>query len=234
MAKVSMDLSELKQMETNAELLKDALKTQKELSAEIEKLQGEKLKILENTKNKVVKVIKNVTEEHVLCTKDDHEVYQILQRYQYGMARYLDSPTLADKPKFDADFISQYLFDKEIIEREGSTETTFIGLDEVKSELRKDIEKNMDAKTKKKIEEADKAIINQSDLLEKIDKLTSENKVLSEENYEIIKSYEEANKLIKELYEIKGKYDRIDRIMQDEFKKNKIINEIIKVLKEKK
>jgi len=157
MAQVKMDASEYEEMKKNARLLEEALAEQKKLHEENKKLKEEKIKALEDAKMKVVKITKDVKVQHALTEKDPEMFLQDFSR-AIGRLRRIHSNSNSD---FGIRSFSDFEF-RQLLEgvpksrilhevrdcfyitelKEGETvETTTHGLDDIKAELRAELDK---------------------------------------------------------------------------------------------
>lgn len=195
-----MDVSEYDAMRENKRLLEASLKKEREYKKEIDRLNEEKIKALEDAKMKVVKVSRRDTHEHVMITRHQADIYRELQHYFSGERSRRDRFNLYDSAT-DLEFVNYLLrtfFKKETsfsIYSDNETVTTH-GLDEIKVELRKDIESKIDKETKDKLERADVAIRRHREIIQEKEELEKELKGLSQK---YTKTLDLCDKLTKEL-----------------------------------
>lgn len=213
MAKIEMDLSEYERIQENKRLLEDSLKNERNLKEEITKLQKEKIQALEDAKMKVIKIKKKESTEHLITHYDtDYEVNKILVRLKQLV--YTSSNHIYEKN------ILYDLYD--ILFKKTTTciiddEITTHGLDEIKSELRIDIEKGINDDIKNKLKDAEKFQEEKYSILEKLSKSNKENSSLNieiENLLNVIKiSQDKLDISDAKLKELTGKFDNIRNII---------------------
>lgn len=145
MAKITMDVSEYETIMETKRLLEDSLKKERELESTIKKLTQEKLKALEDAKMKVVKITKSEVNECLLTRKPVMEILGSL------LALSKRGPDL-HYLEYRIDDIERMFFVKSKLTQFPTETTTLHGLDEVKEEIKRDIEKEY----KSRIEDAEK------------------------------------------------------------------------------
>lgn len=187
MAKIEMDLSEYERIQENKKLLEKSLENERSLRDEITKLQKEKLEALESAKMKVIKIKRNETTEHILMQHssryDLSRLFNILKEYFAGIDNHYTGAILNE--------IVEGLFRKTTSYIIHDDEVTTHGLDEIKEELRIDIEKNINEDIKEKLERASKFQKEKSEILDNLSIATKKNTTLSKENENLIKVIEE-------------------------------------------
>lgn len=239
MAKIEMDLSEYEKMMENKKLLEKSLENERLLQGQIKTLNEEKIKAYEDAKMKVVKTTYINTTETKYMVRSPKDLAKEL-RYLYN---YLSVDNRYDYSIFEheSDRIIKSFF--ETIRSNGIThdETTFHGLDDIKLEIRKELEDNMDQSIKNKIAAADLAnkkfdeLVNEKNKLDKnlsiaremMDSVIKDNDRLTEEN----KKLEEAKEsLLKDIQAISN----IREIMKGGytmFNKSVLLDQIIEQIK---
>jgi hypothetical protein len=187
MEQIKMDVSEYEAMQENKKLLEESLKREKELSAEVSKLQKEKIEALKQNEKRVVKVTTHKSRQFIIQKLPDYEIAQRIEReFSYllrtGAAGRGFKPTRlinndADLAGFKR--LADLFFDIEkahdVVDNE---EITTHGLDEIKKELREQIESGITTAQKKKLEDAKVALKKQNELIEKIEHLQDDNNAL--------------------------------------------------------
>lgn len=150
MATITMDTSEYEVLMDKINLLEKSLEREKELQDKISELKDENIKALENSKMKVVKITKTERVEHLLRRRMDSYTYsKIRSLFGFSGSTYYPSSDM-----FDYETLERLLFSRcESVSFPQETITTH-GLDEVKEELRKEL----DDEIKQKLEIADQKI----------------------------------------------------------------------------
>ena len=240
MAEIKMDISEYELLKENKKLLEESLKKERELQATIDKLSKEKIKALEDAKMKVIKIVRNESTEYLMQKRDNyhvvHQLRMMLSRPDSSGYRTIDSMNFQD--------FGDMLFEKvKSYSIEPKEEITTCGLDEVKAEIRKDLESKIDSNTKKKLDDADVALTKLSELLKENDESLKLIKTLNYTINELTKVNENAvkeiNILKKELVENKGEFLTVVNligVLKDGYtfwNKSKLLDEIIKILKDR-
>jgi hypothetical protein len=216
MAKIEMDLSEFKEMEKNAKLLKDALKREKEQQDKIAIFKEEKIKALEEANMSVTHITRTENTEYVLNKRDPREILQQLERFvrqgdhrfRQGDHRFLGSMQM-DHIEFELNNISDAFFEKTKMYSEPIKTVTTKGLDEVTAEIetrlrleiKGEVQDQLD-QLKRLKEDKVKMISELNNLRFDFAKAEADNEVLTEENLqhaELIESWEESEKLVNEL-----------------------------------
>lgn len=244
MAEIKMDLTEYEILTGKIKLLEQSLEREKLLQAEIKKLSDEKVKALEDAKMKVVKITKTEHTDVLLQSKTNVEIYNILRRVVTGnfVNDRSDRDSYRSNQNMDAsiDYVKDNLFTKTKSRSFPLVETTFHGLDEIKVEIRKDLEQSIDDDIKIKLKYLDEIILKNEDLIVKNTKLTNENVVLNNSVLTLELSVEALNFKIKNYEIIKTKFIKIKDLLIDNnfirfniFKKVKILININNVVNEK-
>lgn len=145
MAEIKMDVSEYEAMKENKALLEKALKEKDDLYAEIKKLNQEKIDALLEAKMKVVRVVRNEFAEHKLVIKSPEEIMVDLNRMFRGeFGDYHNAVR----------YLSDIFFDRKPATSKSSTEeVTTQGLDDIKAELRKEIEADISEDVRDKLKD---------------------------------------------------------------------------------
>jgi len=184
MAQIKMDVSEYEAMQENKKLLEESLKREKELSAEVSKLQKDKIEALRDAQKKIIKINKHVTREYIIPHLSESEMMEKLNREFYYWADMMHrgkQHRIPDHNRFSMEVLgtsrrfADLFFSKEKShDMTTSEEITTHGLDEIKAELKTQLESEMTTATKQKLEKAAKALKKESEYLEKIDNLLNE------------------------------------------------------------
>lgn len=147
MATITMDTSEYEVLMDKMNLLEKSLEREKELQDKISELKDENIKALENSKMKVVKITKTEHTEHLLQIRPDQYTYSKI-RALFG---FTGTESVCPAHMFDFYALEKLLFSRcKSVSYPLETITTH-GLDEVKEELRKEL----DDEIKQKLEIAD-------------------------------------------------------------------------------
>lgn len=174
MAEIKMDLSEYEVLIENKNLYKQGLEREKELNNKLDLLNKEKIKILEESKMKVVKTIKRevleTTSVIVSGVEFIRRVRVFLTNFPYG----------ASDDNFKK-FLQQLFVTKKLPAITESEETYIIGLDEVKKDIREDLEKNLSRNIREKLSFIDDFIEQKEFLIKEKENLFSENSDLKKE-----------------------------------------------------
>ena len=150
MATITMDTSEYEVLMDKINLLEKSLEREKELQDKISELKDENIKALENSKMKVVKITKTDHSEHLLRRRIDSYTYsRIRSLFCNFQPEYPNSTEM-----FDYDKLEDLLFTRTHTHSFPQETITTHGLDEVKEELRKEL----DDEIKQKLEIADQKI----------------------------------------------------------------------------
>jgi hypothetical protein len=228
MAKIEMDLSEYQEIQKNKELLEKSLERERELQEQLNEANKEKIEALEAAKMKVVKINRTHKTQYALIKREPEEIVRRVFRLvgvNENALRGVRGVFIPNINDFDA--VIESFFDvQESISEDPFEEITVHGLDEVKKEIRKDLEAKIDGKTKndlkdfvelqkthKLLSEVNRktVIINKS--LEadnkKLDKLNAD---LAEDNKEL---REEVDNVIKRGKSNAGKLERIRGFASD-------------------
>jgi DNA repair exonuclease SbcCD ATPase subunit len=214
MAEIKMDVSEYEIMKDNKRLLEKALEREQQLSAEIERLNKEKIEALENAKMKVIKISRSERTDYMYMTHYSEdalkELYITLRHSNYSSYPefILRAPSLLNT-----------IFKKETTTHVLNNEITYHGLDDVRAEIRNDIQSQIDEDTKTKLKEADELINKYAKLMKEVDSLRTSESMYKEGN----------RKLTDKCDEYLSKINEIDAIMQ---KDKTIITDIKDVLKD--
>lgn len=195
MAKIEMDLSEYERMMEVKTLLEQSLNNERDLKKEIQKLTDEKLKALEDAKMKVIKINRREVVEYPVQKRDSKTILSTV------LLRLNPAMNLHNLPDINLDDITDIFFEKsKIINENFNDEIITTGLDEITSELRESIKKelsedydetlkkaNIDKKNVKKLEEELK-LSNTS-----YEYLLEENEKLNNDKTELIKQKNKLN-----------------------------------------
>lgn len=213
MATITMDTSEYEAMKKVEKLLEASVENERKLAEEIKQLNTEKIKILEEASMKVVKISKIETREHLLFKVDK----RILQSKFEDIRVLLNRPIergWSDRESRNYEMITNILescYDKPVTTGFPVTTIETHGLDEVKKEIREDLEKELSDEVKRKMQIADTAF-------ETITKLKQENKELITNQSKLILELDSTSKE-KDLLEKK-----VDELVDGNVKVSKVIN----------
>lgn len=246
MAEIKMDVSEYNEIMENKKLLKESLEREKELNDQIQKLNKEKLKAYEDAKMQVVYQNKKVIEEVNIESVDVDELYGYMthRRYDGRSGRYIyeKSPFV-----YSENILNRFIRKTKVV-REEPTEITVKGLDEVKIELRKDIESKLDKEIYDKISKYDKLskIIGEKDKeissfhkkeLTYLDEIDSLNKHIESVEHNFEKKVKECSELSSKLSKQKESLETINEIRSilsdgfgKVFNKSSLLNKISKLV----
>ncbi len=206
MATITMDSTEYEFMKKTEKLLQDSLEKERELKKQIDTLNKEKIKAYEDAKMKVVKTTKKVVTQHIMQKRPTMNILARMSEvlhsfYDRSNNRWRDIQDHEIQRLIDMCFES---LTSESIELGNPDTIELIGLDDIKAELKKDLLDKLNKDTKKKLEDADVALVKQKELLDLNDKNTKELGILNsiiDENYKVIDRYKVENeKLKKDLY----------------------------------
>lgn len=213
MAKVEMDLSEFEVLKENKVLLEASLKNERDLREKINLLNKEKIKALEDARMKVVKIVKSEHMEHHYIKRDARK-FLIDFCYRFGITDVVNKFNL-DRPgavEAVVDRIHNSLF--ETVTSTTSKfpqEITMEGLDDVRNELKREIEQtiNNDITTKLKI--ADGFEDTKQELLLKISDLNNLNDLLNAQNDTLLSSRSQTVEKLKICEEEKRELNKINK-----------------------
>jgi len=181
MAKIEMDVSEYEIMNENKRLLEESLKNERELRDKISILEKEKQKTLENAQKKIVKTIVIKKQEVALVSKDSKTIWNnVLKDFSIFMDYNFHTNLNIRDSYFGQQFVNAF-FDKQVIVDESETQTAFVGLNETKEEIKKQL-----------LKEIQKEIIDKAN---SYDSLYSENKRLADTNVMLRKSVDNFKKI---------------------------------------
>ena len=189
MAEIKMDISEYEIMKDNKRLLEKALEREQQLSAEIERLNKEKIEALENAKMKVIKIARSERTEYLINISDSEQIYMDIY---HALGGYTHSGFYEFKKRISS---LDKLFKKETFTNVLSNEITYHGLDDIKAEIRNDIQSQIDEDTKTKLKEADEIISKYAKLMQEADLLRTSENTCKENNRKLNEAHE--NCLIK-------------------------------------
>ena len=237
MAEIKMDVSEYEAMQENKKLLEKALEKEEKLNKQIIDLKQEKIDSLKETEKKVVKIITRQTQEILLTKKPDHEIMSDLSRLFYDMND--PNRSYGYNPLSLVENMKHAFFQVEKVESIVDDSVTIHGLDEVKSEIRAELEKEVkdevnrlksSVKYMKQTEEN-----NASDLL-KVAGLKSEVNTLKGDKEKLEKEKEELEEDRKKFDELKTRvYEAINELNNDSlFTRGQTMRNAITILKSKK
>lgn len=209
MAEIKMDVSEYELLKENKKLLEDSLKKERELSEEIAKLKEEKIKALEDAKMKVIKINKQEITEYRYINTEYANRY--LPELIYRIQNNRNGNPLLDSS------ISEEIFNK-LFKKVTSISTpineiTTIGLDEVKKELREDIESKINKDIQNKLSNADKVLELNNKLTKEIRELDIENNLLLKNNKSLKEELEIESNLAKSFKEDSIDLDKVSQIL---------------------
>lgn len=148
MAQIKMDVSEYDEMKKNALLLEEALKREKEQNDRISTLEKEKIDALKANEKSVTVIKRSEVHEYLLQRRSPNEIIQSMNQFVQGARR--GSYTM----EYATDRLNNFesiFFDKSKSYSIPSEEVTIKGLDEVKAEIRRDVENKISEETKSKL-----------------------------------------------------------------------------------
>ena len=202
-----MDISEYEAMKENKALLEKSLETERGLKDEIVKLKDEKLKALEDAKMKVVKQTNTTIHEYVYVTKPTADIcrdFLSIMGFDYRTIMSISDD------KYKEMHVSHFIdatFNKTQSISHPTKETIVVGLDEVKREIKEDLEKSMNETTANKIKKADEVISKNESLIKTNSDLKDDNASL---NTKVNKLTGEIETIIKEADESKTKVEETE------------------------
>lgn len=230
MAKIKMDISEYENMKENKKLLENSLEKERELQDQIKKLTDEKTKALEDAKMKVVKISKTEVTEHLLRKREDTYIWRELWHLMG-----IDYRQLPKIPEYiHTDHLIKVFFEKITSYSIPNETTTTHGLDEIKNELRTEINNSIDADLKRKLENADKALVKNDELIKENKNLTEENLSLVEKNKKLIEVSDSTNEKIKASESEVEKLSKVKDVLKNGYStwnKSELLNKVISLIK---
>lgn len=169
MAQIKMDVSEYEVMKENASLLKASLKKEEDLNKEIKDLKNEKIKILEENDKVVTTVLVKRTAETKASYLPQHEIIRRIQqglqkeregRNDFMHDRYMHNREMEMMSMGGSGMYSFFdsFFETKTHEFETSKEITRKGLDEVISELKIELKRELDQTVQEQLEQLKKLI----------------------------------------------------------------------------
>lgn len=221
MATITMDTSEYEAMKKVEKLLEASVENERKLAEEIKKLNAEKIKALEDAKMKVVKISKIESKQYILAKLDLPMLYARFEdlrtllnpsafTYRTSMSgRGLDE----NRVKLIGALLEQCYKVEHKSELKEETVETF-GLDEIKKEIREDLDKGLSAEVKRKMQIADNSF-------ETITKLKQENRDLTANQSNLIID------LNKALEEQKKTANALEKEMLFSYEQSTVINTFI-------
>jgi hypothetical protein len=168
MAKIEMDISEYNQIMENKRLLEEALDREQELNNTIRKLEQEKIKALEDAKMQVIhkKIIEHRT-QHIVKNPVTFVRRMLLNAGLPVPEQVFSRITRQELEWLYVNHIEEHKFTSE----QQNPEVTIIGLDEVKTDIRKELREQM----LKEIQDAEEKSKKFTSLMNEISKLTTQN-----------------------------------------------------------
>lgn len=227
MAVIKMDVTEYQEMQKNALLLEQSLRREQELSAQISKLNEEKIKALEDAKMKVVKIIKKQTHQNKMVKRDG--LCNLIRYIRFGSTSENQHGTTwmemvtQNRDEYDYSYLNDLIdstFETVTSFSEDVVSTTVHGMDEIKVEIRKELESQIIQETKDKLkrgEEANKQLqefFDENNLLRK--SLIGKDKVIDGMDVlyqEIIKENIELQKELKACTSLSSLVDEIEKTL---------------------
>lgn len=158
MAEIKMDVTEYDSLRKNIELAEKRAKDLKEAQDKIEKLQQEKIDALKLAEKQVIYTRHTRHEEVMMTRKPSYNIMREMENFimrnrrgsGYGVGSL--SGGYIESSGYGVDYLISMFFDKKVVSNEPVQELiTTKGLDEVKSELRLEIESKIDEETKAKL-----------------------------------------------------------------------------------
>lgn len=233
MAIIKMDVSEYETLKENAKLLQTSLDREKELQSQIQKLNQEKIKALEDAKMQVVHITKTEHTEYLLYKKEPADVIKNLLNFLKINGNHYSISTLADHtvPK-----IQETFFDKAKTVSFPNEEYTTKGLDDVKAEIRIQLNKELSEDIKQKLQSAE---LNQAKYSEVVNKVkTLENELTKKQKSidsldasftDLTEKLEESKKYTSTLQNYEQKIEEIKKLVNKKysfFEKFKVLEEL--------
>lgn len=168
MGKVEMDLSEYQEIQEHKRALQDALNKQEEMQKEIEKLNKEKIEALENAQYKVIHKTKRHIHKHVASKVPVETAFPMLKSFVENPTRFIGDGDTVQFHRLASthdgswkglayEGLMRSLFTTvESSSLEETVSDKYTGFDEVKTELRKEIEDQLGKEYKELKEQAKK------------------------------------------------------------------------------
>lgn len=193
MAKIEMDLSEYERMIEVKNLLEKSLEKERKLTEEIDRLTQEKLKALKDAEKRVVKITRKEITEHPVQLRENsiitRSVLSLLGVPQFAMMNI-------NMRVIDYRELSEMFFEKSKVFNHPVEESiTTHGLDEIKSEIEKDLRKEFETD----ISKSDLLRKENQDLNQKLGKARIQEKYQAEINDIANKDNERYRKSINDL-----------------------------------
>ena len=148
MATITMDTSEYEALQKQIALLEEAKKKESSLNETIKKLQKEKMQVLLDAQKSISIVKRNVREEVIYTKKSNQDIIkgaQLLLHQNIHVSNPYD--------RFSEDDFIKFFFEKITTVNDKDVSVATKGLDEVKTMLREEIQKEVDSETISKLEE---------------------------------------------------------------------------------
>lgn len=199
-----MDLSEYEEIKKNTKLLEDSLARERGLQDEVKKLNEEKIEALEAAKMKVVKVKKTYRRELALVKREPREIIRGVLRYVGLDSRHLPSHVRIPTEPTMGTLIDQFFDLQESNGYSEPDEITMHGLEEVKSEIRKELKGQLDSEVEKDLKSYQELLVTHKKLKDDHKKALSENKILEKDNKKLDKlqgEYEETYNKLREKFD---------------------------------
>ena len=214
MAQIKMDVSEYEALKENKRLLEESLENERELRQENKKLQQEKIEALQEAKKKVVKTTMAHKSETIYAKRPIPEIVRNINFFA-ETGRFKEDYRTGGRFLNPEDFF-ELMFERKSIETEPivSSVTTH-GLDEIKEEIREQIKKDIDAETKEKIERYDEKVNKIIELQKKCDELINQFNTETRLCNEYQKTNEELQDEVKELMEMQDRLTKVKEELKD-------------------
>lgn len=148
MAEIKMDISEYDEMKKNASLLEEALKREKEQNDKIDTLKQEKLDTLKANEKSVTIITKSEVSEYLLQRRSAQEIIHSMNDFVQGARR---GHYTQDYAEDRINSFENIFFDKTKAYSTPYEEITTKGLDDVKEDIRKELERNIDEEVQSKL-----------------------------------------------------------------------------------
>lgn len=212
MAKIEMDISEYDEMRENKRLLEASLANERKLHEQIDTLLKEKNQALEEAKMKVTKITKSEVTEYLYLKKDIHEFLPNL-----GFLLSIPYHLLSEKVNVNnLDKFIDIFFDKTKSYSCPTEEITTHGLDEIKKEIREDIESKIDKDIVEKLNYLEKLSEKNKLLVNDNDDLKVELDIMKERNTNLTQEIDNLNSIIETNNSNDNKLDIIKDILKDD------------------
>jgi len=220
-----MDLTEFDAMRETKKLLQESLEKERSLSKEIEKLTQEKVKALEDAKMKVVKVTRIENHDIIFQKSSDETIIQNVSRLlgvsshkvrdsvMFGNRHYPDPMNMGGS--FFNGMINTFFERRKSTSCPHKEETTVVGLDEVKKEIREELNAQMEQTTKRKLDDYDRLSKSEHEFSKRVRELSESNEELLTENLRMAEEIAKTQATTKEQIENSDKYTKVRDVLKN-------------------